>query len=125
MHEENELAERGWRTIVTMKDAMLIDGGLPNDFWAKAIETANYLRNRLLQEAEAMGNSYLRKPEPTNVRISATSEYLEASYLQTYLTKRGQRQITRRRGKESSSTIAQTLVKTSAYGHPRPNKSSS
>ncbi len=47
VHEENGLAERGWRTIVTMKDSMLIDSGLPNDFWAEAMETANYLRNRL------------------------------------------------------------------------------
>ncbi len=47
IHEGNGLAERGWRTIVTMKDSMLIDSGLPNRFWAEAIETANYLRNRL------------------------------------------------------------------------------
>ncbi len=32
IHEENGLAERRWRTIVTMKDSMLIDGGLPNGF---------------------------------------------------------------------------------------------
>ena len=47
MHEENRLAERGWRTIVTMKDSMLINSGLPNGFWAEAMETANYLQNRL------------------------------------------------------------------------------
>lgn len=51
VHEENGLTERGWRTIVTMKDSMLIDSGLPNDFWAEAMETANYLRNRLPREA--------------------------------------------------------------------------
>ncbi len=47
VHKENGLAERGWRMIVTMKDSMLIDSGLPNDFWAEAMETANYLRNKL------------------------------------------------------------------------------
>lgn len=47
LHEENGLAERGWRTLVTMKDALLIDSELPIDFWAEAMETANYLRNRL------------------------------------------------------------------------------
>ena len=47
MHEENGLAERGWRTTVTMKDSLLLDSGLPLDFWAEAIDTANYLRNRL------------------------------------------------------------------------------
>ena len=47
VHEENGLAERGWRTIVTMKDSMLFDSRLPNGFWADAMETANYLRNKL------------------------------------------------------------------------------
>lgn len=50
VHEENGLAERGWRIIVTMKDAMLIDSSLPNGFWAEAMETANYLRNNQNQE---------------------------------------------------------------------------
>ena len=47
VHKKNRLAERGWRTIVTIKDSMLINSRLPNGFWAEAIETANYLRNRL------------------------------------------------------------------------------
>lgn len=47
MHEENGIAERGWKTIVTMKDSLLVDSGLPLNFWAEAMETANYLRNRL------------------------------------------------------------------------------
>lgn len=55
VHEENGLAERGWRTIVTMKDSMLIDSGLPNDFWAEAMETANYLRNRLPTRSKNYG----------------------------------------------------------------------
>lgn len=55
VHEENGLAERGWRTIVTMKDAMLIDSSLPNGFWAEAMETANYLRNRLPTRTKSHG----------------------------------------------------------------------
>lgn len=47
MHEENGVAERGWRTIVTMKDSFLIDSGLPLEFWVEAMDTANYLQNRL------------------------------------------------------------------------------
>ena len=47
MHKENGLAKRGWRTIVTIKDSMLIDSGLSNNFWAEAMETASYLHNRL------------------------------------------------------------------------------
>lgn len=30
-----------------MKDSLLLDSGLPLDFWAEAMDTANYLRNRL------------------------------------------------------------------------------
>ena len=55
MHEENSLAERGWRTIVTMKDSLLLDSGLPLDFWAKAMDTANYLRNRLPTKSQKGG----------------------------------------------------------------------
>ena len=47
MHEENGIAERCWRTLAQMKDSFLIDSGLPTQFWAEAMDTANYLRNRL------------------------------------------------------------------------------
>lgn len=47
IHKENNLVEWGWRTLVTIKDSLLIDTRLPNGFWAKAIKTANYLYNRL------------------------------------------------------------------------------
>ena len=47
MHEKNGLAERGWQTIVTMKDSLLLDSRFLLDFWAKAMDTANYLQNRL------------------------------------------------------------------------------
>lgn len=47
MHEENGIAERCWRTLATMKDSLLIDSGLSVSFWAEAMDTANYLRNRL------------------------------------------------------------------------------
>lgn len=30
-----------------MKDSLLIDSGLPINFWAEAMDTSNYLRNRL------------------------------------------------------------------------------
>ena len=43
LHEENSLTKRGWKTIVTMKDSLLIDSDLPNNFWAEAIKTSNYL----------------------------------------------------------------------------------
>lgn len=41
MYKENKLAKRGWKTIVAIKDTMLINNGFSNNFWAKVIETAN------------------------------------------------------------------------------------
>ena len=38
-----------------MKDSMLIDSGLPNGFWAEAMEAANYLRNRLPTKSKNHG----------------------------------------------------------------------
>lgn len=52
MHEKNGLAERGWKTIVNIKNLMLIDIGLPNGFWAEVIETTNYFWNRLLVKSK-------------------------------------------------------------------------
>lgn len=47
MHKENGIAKQGWKTIATMRDSLLIDSGLPNGFWADAMDTVNYPRNRL------------------------------------------------------------------------------
>lgn len=47
IHKENELAKRGWRILVTMKNLLFINNDLLNNFWVKAMETTNYLRNRL------------------------------------------------------------------------------
>ena len=43
MYEENSITERCWRTLSTMKDSLLIDGGLPLNFWVEAMDTSNYL----------------------------------------------------------------------------------
>lgn len=53
VYEENGLAKRRWRTIIAMKDIMLIDSGFPNNFWAKTMETANYLYHRLPTRSKA------------------------------------------------------------------------
>lgn len=47
MHEQNGLIKRGWKIIVTMKNTMLIDSRLSNSIWVKAMETTNYLKNKL------------------------------------------------------------------------------
>ena len=45
--EQNGVAERLNRTLITMAKAMLFDSGLPQRFWGEAVTTANYIRNRL------------------------------------------------------------------------------
>ena len=47
MYKENGMAERCWRTLAIMKDALLINSGFLVNFWAEAIDTSNYLQNRL------------------------------------------------------------------------------
>ena len=44
--EQNGAAERLNRTLVEATRAMLLDAKLPQSFWAEAISTATYLRNR-------------------------------------------------------------------------------
>ncbi len=61
VYEKNRIAKQGWRTIVTMKDSILIDSGLPNGFWAEVMETANYLRNRLPTKIKAYGKIILEE----------------------------------------------------------------
>ena len=43
MYEENGLAEKGCQIIVTMKDSLLFDNRFLLNFWAEAMDTANYL----------------------------------------------------------------------------------
>lgn len=44
--EQNGKAERRNRTLVEMARCLLIQAGLPTSFWAEAIATANFIRNR-------------------------------------------------------------------------------
>jgi hypothetical protein len=45
--EQNGVAERLNRTLITIAKALLFDAQLPPMFWGEAVNTANYLRNRL------------------------------------------------------------------------------
>ena len=44
--EQNGVAERRNRTLVEMARCLLIQSRLPPFFWAEAVNTANYIRNR-------------------------------------------------------------------------------
>lgn len=47
MHEKNGIAEQCWKMLAQMKNSLLIDNELPIQFLARAMNTANYLQNRL------------------------------------------------------------------------------
>lgn len=51
IHEENSIVERRWRIVVTKKDFLLINSELLLGFWVEAIDTTNYLHNRLPTKA--------------------------------------------------------------------------
>ena len=44
--EQNGIAERMNRTLVELVRGMLADAQVPHKFWAEALSTAIYLRNR-------------------------------------------------------------------------------
>ncbi|KMQ87943.1 retrovirus-related pol polyprotein from transposon tnt 1-94 [Lasius niger] len=44
--QQNGVAERRNRTLVEMARCLLLQSGLPPSFWAEAVNTANYIRNR-------------------------------------------------------------------------------
>jgi hypothetical protein len=44
--EQNGVAERLNRVLMERARAMLIELGLPDEMWAEAVVTANYIRNR-------------------------------------------------------------------------------
>ena len=44
--EQNGLAERFNRTLIECMKSILMDSGVGGDFWAEAIATAAYLKNR-------------------------------------------------------------------------------
>ena len=44
--EQNGVAERKNRTLLDTARCLLLESKLPHTFWAEAVNTANYLRNR-------------------------------------------------------------------------------
>ena len=48
---QNGVAERSWRTLVEKARTMLIQAGLPKEYWVAAMDTACYLTNRTSSSA--------------------------------------------------------------------------
>ena len=77
--EQNGVAERLNRTLVEMVRSMLADSELPKSFWAEALATATYLRNRSPTKAvegktpyEAL---YGMKPKVQHLRVFGCIAY--------------------------------------------------
>jgi len=49
--EQNGVAERKNRTLIKMARCLLAQSGLPTHFWAEAVNTANYIRNRYISRS--------------------------------------------------------------------------
>ncbi|GAB1600790.1 hypothetical protein Ahia01_000357100 [Argonauta hians] len=71
--EQNGVAERMNRTLVEMVRSMLSDSKLPKKFWAEALSTASYIRNRSPTNAVEGMTPYEvlkgRKPNVKHLRI--------------------------------------------------------
>ncbi|KAL5494293.1 hypothetical protein EMCRGX_G015594 [Ephydatia muelleri] len=71
--EQNGVAERINRTLIETARSMLIDSHLPHSFWAEAISTAAYLRNKSPTKAVAEMTPYEawtgKKPQVDGLRV--------------------------------------------------------
>ena len=77
--EQNGVAERLNRTLVESSRSMLLDSGLPQKFWAEAIATATYIRNRCPTKAVQGMTPYEawhgKKPMVNHLRVFGCDAY--------------------------------------------------
>ena len=78
--EQNGVSERMNRTLVEMVRSMLISSDLPKSFWAEALNTATYLRNRSPSTANQGMTAFEAltglKPNVDNLRIFGCIAYI-------------------------------------------------
>ena len=85
MHKKNEIVEQYWRTLTQMKDSLLIDSKLPNQFWAEAMDTTNYLRNRLPTKRTADNTIIIPEEAWTEVKQNLEHIQIFGSRVSTYI----------------------------------------
>ena len=77
--QQNGVAERLNRTLVESSRSMLLDAALPQTFWAEAISTAAYLRNRCptraVDEMTPYEAWYGVKPRVEHLRVFGCDAY--------------------------------------------------
>jgi len=81
--EHNGVAERMNRTLVEAARSMLQDSSLPLQFWAEAIQTAAYIRNRrpmrVLKNTTPYEAWYGKKPSLAHLRVFGCTAHVLAS----------------------------------------------
>ena len=77
--QQNGVAERLNRTLVESARSMLLDANLPKRYWAEAISTAVYLKNRCptkaVQEMTPFEVWYGKKPSVDHLRVFGCDAY--------------------------------------------------
>ena len=78
--QQNGVAERMNRTIIDTVRSMLHHGNLPLSFWAEALSTANYIRNRsptsCLKEKTPHECWYDEKPDVSHLKVFGCNAFV-------------------------------------------------
>lgn len=94
---QNGVAERYWRTINDMARTMLDQASLPDCFWVRAVETAVFLRNRLITAAVKGKTPYEvaqgKKPDLSHVRVFGSDCVVKIERHRTKMEQKGRRGI--------------------------------
>jgi hypothetical protein len=78
--EQNGTAERMNRTLLEAARSMMYHAGMPKEFWAEAVNTAAYTRNRRptnsLNNATPFECLFNRKPDVSNLKVFGCVAYV-------------------------------------------------
>lgn len=76
--QQNPVSERMNRTLLDKARCMIIKAGIPKNLWCYAVETANYLRNRVITRSTGMSpyeRLFGQKPNLNHIRTFGCNVY--------------------------------------------------
>ena len=85
IYEENGIIKLYCQILSIMKNSLLIDSKLPINFWAKAMDTANYPQNRL-PSRRADKTVILLEEAWTNINQNVEYIHIFRSKVNTYIS---------------------------------------